>query len=672
MLATIRVMKTTSQSRIPLTCLSLCLAYSFFLSSAGAGGSVEIARLQLRDTAGKPIQPQPAKLTVYCFLGTQCPLARLYGPRLQRLADQFADKNVVFIGVNSNIQDSPAEIDAYATEHSIRFAIAKDADQSIAKTLGATRTPEVIVVNASGVTVYQGRIDDQYQPGIARAEPTHHDLLEAITSVLAGKNVASPRTDAVGCLISRIKTTPVKESEATITFTRDIAPILNQHCVECHREGEIGPFALTDYDEVVGWGPMMLEVIDQKRMPPWHADPAIGHFIDARTMPGEARDRIAQWIDEGMPEGDTSDLPDTPEWPRGWHMQTNPDVEIAMRERPFRVPEDGVVEYQYFVVDPKWDEDRWLRAAQVIPGDASVVHHAIVFVRPPDGTNHDGIGWLGAYVPGQRSGMLPLGHGRRIPAGSKIVFQLHYTPNGKVAEDITRVGVWFADANSITHEVVTHFAIDNDFEIPPGDEDYKVHLSKRSFPRQSRLLGATPHMHLRGKSFIMSATKSNGESEPLLHVPKYDFNWQHWYAFTEPIELDELKSLEMTIAFDNSDNNPFNPAPNEYVSWGDQTWEEMAIAFFDVASPLGTINQNSRRRPRRSFLPSDEEIARRKNRVEQHVESFLKKMDANGDGEVTREETPVTLRRNGFRSLDHNRDGRISRDEVRASAEQRL
>jgi thiol-disulfide isomerase/thioredoxin len=643
-----------------------------WLPQADAGQWVRPNQLNLRDTRGNPIVWVPAELTVFCFLGTECPLAKLYGPRLQRLADEFADRGVRFVGVNSNVQDSPAEIDDYATKHSIRFPIAKDANQSAAEMLGATRTPEVVVVSPLGKIVYQGRIDDQYEPGLAKPEPTKNDLHDAIEKTLAGKVLVHSRTQGVGCLISRIKQ-PNRAGEAKpaveVTFTRDIAPILNQHCVECHREGEIGPFALTEYDEVVGWGAMMLEVIDQKRMPPWHADPKIGHFIGERRFPAEAREAIAAWIDQGMPEGDPAELPQQPTRLSGWHLKTQPDVQLKMRERPFRVPAEGVVEYQHFVVVPDWTEDRWVRAAQVIPGDASVVHHCIVFVRPPGESDSGGVGWLGAYVPGQRTMMLPPGHGRLVPAGSTLVFQMHYTPNGTACEDTTKVGIWFADAESITHEVATQLAVNHEFRIPPGKSDYEVKMSRQRFPDQARMLGATPHMHLRGKSFLMSATKVSGDCQTLLHVPAYDFNWQHWYAFSKPIDLDEVDSLEMKITFDNSRNNPVNPDPDQYVTWGDQTWEEMALVFFDVACPVGHWPAKSRRGSQLNIIPSEKELAARQQKIDQRVQAYLLKLDRDGDGAIGREEAPTKFRRDGFDDADYDHDGQLCRDEILAAVE---
>ncbi len=653
----------------------------FGVQGALGAGPISFLKLTFRDADGQVIVPPPSDYTVVCFLGTECPLARLYGPRLERLSELFGERGVTFLGVDSNAQDSPAEIAAYASELGIAFPIAKDADQSILDVFGAERTPEVFVIDAAGWIRYQGRIDDQYEPGLARTKPTQHDLRAAIESLLAGQPVEQPKTPGVGCLITRIpQQTATDEDQATVTFNADVAPILNQHCVECHRDSEIAPFALTDYDEVVGWGQMMLEVIDQKRMPPWHADPSIGHFVGERRMPARARDTIAKWIDQGMAEGDPDDLPPTPHWNVGWHLPSDPDIEIPMRDRPFHVPSDDVVDYQYYVVDPGWKEDRWVRAAQVVPGEPRVVHHAIVFVRSPDGSDSSGIGWLGAYVPGQRTAMLPPGHARRIPAGSKLIFQMHYTPNGRATDDISRVGVWFADPDEVTHEVFTRVAIDHDFEIPPRTKNFEIDISLRGFDPESRLLGATPHMHLRGKSFQLKARRANGELEDLLRVPHYDFNWQHYYQFAEPLHLDAIDSLEMTVTFDNSAANPANPAPEEYVTWGDQTWEEMAIAFFDVARPLNANHTAANAQKKMDSAVetgntsadaagSEQLVARRA--AERRAEAFLAQMDQDGDGLVQREETPVTFRKFGFRNMDRNHDGVLDYDEVAAAAAER-
>ncbi|MEZ6087518.1 MAG: redoxin domain-containing protein [Pirellulaceae bacterium] len=526
--------------------------------------------------------PSNAKLHVVCFLGTECPLARLYGPRLAALDAELRDAGVRVLGVNSNRQDSMADVQEFIKQYEISFPFAKDYDGVAARGLGATRTPEVFVIDDQGSVRYQGRIDDQYRPGLSRPFPTKNDLRDAVDALLAGKTVAQPRTTAVGCIIGQ---SGELASDGSVTFCDQVSRLLNQHCVECHREGEIGPFSLTDYDEVVGWGDMMLEVIDQGRMPPWHANPDHGSFVGSRHMSDRDKQLLRQWVDEGMPFGDTEKLPE-PLPPRGDWGLGKPDAVFEMNHTPYLVPAEGTVEYQYFVVDSGFTEDQWIQAAEVIPGDRSVVHHAIVFVRPPDGESVRGVSWLTAYVPGQRVAKYPDGMARRVPAGSKFVFQMHYTPNGRQTPDLTKVGIKLADPESITHEVFTLAAIDQDFEIPPHEGHFPVEISPGTLPESGQLLAVAPHMHLRGKAFRLTGKWNDARQTILVDVPAYDFNWQHSYVFAQPIDLAELASLDGTVWFDNSEGNLVNPDPSEYVSWGDQTWEEMALGVFEVAQPL--------------------------------------------------------------------------------------
>lgn len=646
--------------------LLACLLVSLAVPANGAE-QVTIDWAALRDVDGGKGAETDADWTVVAFLGVECPLARLYGPRLAKLRSEYAARGVRFLGVNSNPQDSVEEIRESRDDLRLDLTIVKDEQQALARQFAATRTPEVFVVDAGGRIRYRGRIDDQYEPGLARSAPRRHDLREALEALLEGREPPTASTTPVGCLITYQRTAEELADDATpVTFTRDVAPVLNRHCVECHRPGEIGPFSLTDYDEVVGWGEMMLEVIEQGRMPPWHADPRYGEFVGAREMPAEDKQTLSNWVAQGMPHGDLDDLPQLAKPVAGWHLATAPDEEWAMRSRAFVVPADGVVEYQYFVVDPKWEEDRWVRAAQVVPGDAAVVHHAIVFVRPPDGAEARGIGWLGAYVPGQRTVLLPTGHARRVPAGSKLVFQMHYTPNGRETRDTTRVGIWLSDADEVTHEVTTRVALNHDFEIPPGANDHTVTLRLDRFYAQSQLLSVTPHMHLRGKSFRLTIPDDR-QPRMLLSVPHYDFNWQHSYQFRSPISLAETASLGMEISFDNSADNPANPNPAEYVTWGDQTWEEMAVAFFDVAHPRDTPRVPVR--PVASASEVDE--ASRSAAIREQVDAFLATMDADGDGIVLKDEVPLAFRRFGFRRMDHNRDDRLDREEIEIEAARR-
>ncbi len=611
-----------------------------------------------------------ATATVVCFLGTECPLAKLYGPRLSELADEFADRGVRVVGVMSNRQDSLDDVRRYVERQHVTFPVIHDIGNAIADRYQATRTPEVFLLDAGLNVKYRGRVDDQYAPGVTRSAPDRRDLQIAIEELLAGRAVSITHTAAVGCLIGKVPTGEKHAIENNdITYSRHVSRVLRQHCVECHRVGEIGPFAMDSYDEVVGWADTMLETIDDGRMPPWSADPNVGHFANARLMPESDKQILRDWIVGGLKFGDESELPPPVEPAQHWQLAREPDVVLPMRDRPFKVPAQGTVEYQYFVVDPGFAEDKWVAGAQILPGDRGVVHHAIAFVRPPDGINMRGIGWLTAYVPGQRLVDMPDGYARRVPAGSKIVFQMHYTTNGRPAEDITEIGLVFTDADRVTHEVITLIGLDQEFEIPPHAADHPVEGDINWFPKNGRLLSIAPHMHYRGRSFQVFADR-DGATETLLKVPRYDFNWQHSYELADPLPLTDFDRLHFAATFDNSDANPFNPDPAEWVTWGDQTWEEMAVVFLEVSEPL-TVGADSAEVTQSSPLDPDE-VAAREQKIAKFVEEFLRDLDANGDGVVQRSEMPVAVRQFARWYWDRNGDQQVTRDEVRAIAEERF
>lgn len=600
--------------------------------------------------------------TVICFLGTECPLARLYAPRLAELAAEFEPQGVRFIGIDSNCHDSLDEVRQFVGDFKLPFPVAKDHGNVVADRLHAERMTEVFVIGAESQIQYRGRIDDRYRPGVARGRAQREDLRIALQEIIAGKPVSVPFTDVTGCLIGRVKQSV---SDNKVTYCKDVSRVLRAHCVECHRPGEIAPFALTDYDEVIGWANTMLETIDDGRMPPWHASPEHGHFSNARVMPEADKQALRDWVAAGVPYGDVAELPAPTPPATTWHLDRNPDVVISMRDRPFVVPAQGTVEYQYFVVDPGFAEDKWITGAQVIPGSRAVVHHVIVFVRPPDGKSFRGVSWITAYVPGQRTGMLPPGHGRFVAAGSTLVFQMHYTPNGTEQADLSKVGLLFGKDSDITHEVYSEIGLEQEFEIPPHAADYSVNAAPRRMPDHGRLLAVAPHMHLRGKSFRLWSRHGDDKSL-LLEVPHYDFDWQHVYEFAEPLPLNSIGKLEFTTTFDNSEANPVNPDPAEHVAWGDQTWEEMAVAFFEIAVP----RQEHEISPSASN-PDLVQEQRRQTEIEQFVTRFFKRFDANLDGQVDRSEVPVAIDRFAYGELDEDGDERLSRAEVEHAAGQR-
>lgn len=619
---------------------------------------------QLSDFRGKEhrlADYDETKLVVVAFLGTECPLAKLYGPRLSQLADEYKTRGVQFLGINSNRQDSITELAAYARIHGIGYPLLKDPGNRVADRFGAERTPEVFVLDRERRIAYRGRIDDQFGVGYVRDEPREHFLREALEDLLAERSVRRPQTEVVGCHIGRV-TEPAAES--AVTWSNQIARIFQKHCVECHRQGDIAPFALTEYDGVAGWGPTIAEVIRDQRMPPWHANLAHGSFRNERLMPAGEKQLVYDWVEAGCPEGDPSELPEPRRFSTGWQLPREPDRIIAMRDHRFAVPAEGVVEYQYFVVDPQFEEDKWVAAAEIIPGNRAVVHHAIVFVRPPDEAGFRGVGWLAAYVPGQRVEQLEAGLARRVPAGSKLVFQMHYTPNGSEQQDLTRLGIVFADPEAVREEAVTLLALNQSFEIPPHASDHRVDAVLDRFPTDGRLLALVPHMHLRGKAFRVEAELPDGTTETLLDVPHYDFNWQTTYVLSEPRAFPPKTQLRCIARFDNSAANLNNPDPSVPVRWGDQTWQEMALGYFAVAVPLDE--------PDAEPEPSDDVPPEVVKEADATARRLLAELDADGDGIVRRDETPVSFATFGFGRYDEDGDGALTLEELTEATKKSL
>lgn len=583
---------------------------------------------------------------VVLAIGCECPLARLYATRIEELADrpEFAEVRWTLVSVMP--QDGPLDLQQFRNEFGRRLPLAKDVSGTLVEAARLERVPTALLISPDGRIVYRGRVDDQYEVGRRREAPTRQDLADALDSALGGRPIELTPIDAPGCLI------PVARpavAEPTYLFSRDIAPILDRHCVRCHRPGDIGPMALIDGDEVAGWSEMILETIDDGRMPPWHAADPAGSFRNENRMEPHEREVIATWIEQGCPLGDPNERPVPPTFAASWRMPTAPDQVIELPGEGCPVPAEGTVEYQYFVVDPGWTEDRWLVGAQLLPGVDSVVHHAIVFLRSPETDRFDGLGWVAAYVPGQEPIRYDDGLARRIPAGSKLIFQMHYTPDGSPRVDRSRLGLWFTDESQVRDEVVTAMLVNSSFEIPPQASRHEVTASQQGWPEGTRLLAVAPHMHVRGKGIEVTLDES-GVSSPLLRVPRYDFGWQHTYRLAEPRLLAPGTAVSFRATFDNSSANIANPDPTRAVRWGEQTWQEMAVVFLDLAIPRDeTANR----------VDGSASADRRQRGLE-----FLRRFDADGDGKLKRSEVPETFSAFAFERVDANEDDRLDADEL--------
>jgi peroxiredoxin len=541
----------------------------------------------LKDTAGKEVSLadfKDKKAVVVIFVGTECPINNAYMPRLAALSNDYAAKDVQFLAINSNRQDTVQRVADHAQKNALPFPVLKDEGNVVADQFGARRTPEVFLLDSSGTIRYQGRIDDQFGIGYQRAKPTRRDLAEAIDEVLAGKVVAQPTTSVAGCLIGRV-TEP--KADGTVTFTKQIARILQKNCQECHRPGQIGPMPLLTYEDAAAWSATIREVIADNRMPPWYADPRYGHFSNDRRLAAEEREALLAWIDQGTPKGKDEDLPPPRQFVAGWRIG-QPDLVFTMAEEftvPAEAPKAGVP-YKYFSVDTNFQEDRWVVRAEAKPGAPGVVHHIVVFIAPPgqpfrqDGSSRV----LCGTAPGDMPLILPPGKAKKVPAGSRLVFQMHYTPNGSEQKDRSSVGLIFAkeppERAVLTRPVSNPRFVTRRDSIPPGADNYQVE-AEFTFPEDGHILSFMPHMHLRGKDFLIEVTYPDGKTETVLSVPRYNFGWQSSYRYATAVPMPKGSKVHCIAHFDNSDKNPNNPDPTQRVYWGDQTWEEMMIGWMD-------------------------------------------------------------------------------------------
>jgi hypothetical protein len=325
--------------------------------------------------------------------------------------------------------------------------------------------------------------------------------------------------------------------------------------------------------------------VREGRMPPWFADPKYGHFANDPRLTDEEKEQLVTWVNNGCPQGQLKDLPEPKQFTVGWRIG-EPDAVFRMSDKPFQVPAEGVVDYKFFTVDPGWTTDKWVSAAESRPGNRQVVHHIIVTAAPKGADPRDvfaGVG-LGGYAPGTIPLVCTPGMAIFVPAGSKLVFQMHYTPNGSPQEDNSVIGVRFVDAKTVKQSIDDGLLGKINFRIPPGEPNFEL-KSKYLIDKDSLLLDLTPHMHLRGKSFRFEAEYPDGQREVLLDVPNYDFNWQLTYVLSEPKLLPKGTSLHGIAHFDNSADNPANPDATKTVSYGEQTWDEMMFGFYSFIDP---------------------------------------------------------------------------------------
>ena len=398
-------------------------------------------------------------------------------------------------------------------------------------------------------------------------------------------------TEAPGCHLDE---PDAAESTAAVTYHNRISRIVQFHCVECHREGGVAPFSLESHADVVAHAAMIETVVERGTMPPWFAAPGAedeaSPWRNDRSLASEDKRDLLAWLAGDRNAGDPSDAPLPIRFPTGWTIG-EPDLVVQFPEA-IPVQATGVMDYEHTSVELDLAEDKWVERIEIRPGAPEVVHHILVFVRSPGDESRrrrrgadDGISYWGIYVPGNSKQVYPQGYARKLPAGSTLIFQLHYTPNGTATEDRTQVGFVFADREP-DYEVKTASLVNSWFEIPPGADDHTDYAKVR-LPEDITVLGFLPHMHLRGKACNYEAFFPDGEQELLLDIPHYDFNWQLLYQLAEPRRFKEGTVITFNATFDNSADNPANPDPNAAVRWGEQTYDEMIVGYLEYFVPAG-------------------------------------------------------------------------------------
>ena len=575
--------------RMDFYVLGLCLLFGSpgtRAESAGApeehpaASSVEMPDFNLLDLQGHNHQLHRVggRAVVLFFTGTGCPIARKSAPKLLSLRDRFGNQGVTVWIVNSYADDTAEDIRKECNELNLRsLTYLRDRNQNVALAFHVQRTAEVVALSTKDWHVfYQGAIDDQLSEGAERSAPQNHYLEQALAEFLGDKPVTTASTRSHGCLFT------FEADGQTPSYRGEIAPLLQRHCVECHRPDGIGPWSMTGYARVKRYARMIEEVLLTRRMPPWDPDPDFGRFSNAHVLTAEETQKLITWVEAGAPRGEGSDplaapLVPLPDWPLG-----KPDVVLRLPKLQ-EIPATGVLEYRYIAIPSPFTNEVWLSGTDIKPGNRLVVHHVILYAKwpncPDDGTGH-GVHICG-WAPGFPPIRFPEGVGRPLPAGAELTAEVHYTTCGSPQTDQSEIALYLAPGPQ-PRMVETRRALEADLDIPPGSDEARQ-VATYAFSRPATIYGLMPHMHFRGKWMRYDLLLPNGKKETLLDVPRYDFNWQLGYELATPRHVPAGTWLMVTGAFDNSPDNPANPDAHKRVRFGLQSWDEMFIGFFDAA-----------------------------------------------------------------------------------------
>ncbi|MBI3899712.1 MAG: redoxin domain-containing protein [Gammaproteobacteria bacterium] len=547
----------------------------------------DINFIDLDGKKGRLSDYHTAKALVIAMNLVDCPVGRKFAPALTALEREYGPRGVAFLLVNTNKLETLEHLRQTTKALGLTARYLPDLKHGIAQALDAQSSTDVFVLDRARTLVYRGPISDQYGLGYALAQPRYRYLHDALDAVVDDESVAIPALSAPGCAIGL---EPSTAPETHVTFHNRISRLLQTNCQACHRQGEAGPFELMTYDDVKGHAPMIKYAVENKIMPPWFASSTHGEWQNDRSLTARDRAALLGWIQAGMPKGDPADAPLPHHWPTGW---TIGEPDLVLTPPSFDVPTEGVVPYQYVTVKTRLTEDKWVSALEIRHTRPEVVHHVLVFINDgfnPHSQDHSHklpdmggrTGYFAARVPGQSTVIFPLGVAKRLPKGTELLFQIHYTPNGVGGADQLSLGLKFV-AGQPDVEVHAASAVNAEFLIPAGNPNYPV-SGVYEFKTRGRILSFLPHMHVRGKAFRYQIVYPEGKEQILLDIPRYDFNWQLRYVPRTPIDVPAGAKLTATGWFDNSPDNPANPDPTRNVPFGEQTTDEMMIGYFDWQS----------------------------------------------------------------------------------------
>jgi thiol-disulfide isomerase/thioredoxin len=562
---------------------SIAIIFSV-LATAATGSAVEISPIPVGaavpDLQFKDIRYLNRSLRELCdkqtavlvFSNTSCPIAQKYWPKLKRLSETYAARGVIFAAINASDGDSISDVAQEALDFSLPFPVLKDSDGSCARALGATRTPQAIVLDADRRIRYRGRIDDQHRLGGSRPSATSDDLIEALDAILAGRDPVQAETPVDGCVITL--PAPI-ESSRTVTFSEHVAPLLDAHCVECHRPNGGGPFSLITYDDAAKHAAMVAEVVADLRMPPWYAS-RHQHFVNQSGLSRRERETILTWT-RNRQRGDDSKRPPIPKSSDGeWEIGAPDLVTTSLQEHS--LPAEGFIDYRYDVLPYVFLKETWISAAEIKPSNPAVVHHCNLGYMSL-GEEFSEQNFITGRVPGGTAMVLEDGVAFRIPAGSVVGLQIHYTTTGKPEKNRMSVGFNFPriPVQRELHHLQVHTSR---FAIPPGAASHEV-KAVRTLKDAATGVGMFAHMHVRGKDMTFRAISPEGQSETILSIPNYHYDWQQNYRWAPGTKAFPAGTkIEVTAHFDNSKFNPFNPDPTKTVRFGQQTVDEMMYGFF--------------------------------------------------------------------------------------------